>query len=624
MLLVVGATWVVLGAVRNPGGADSPEEVVDGLVAALNSEDFITLAELLDPAERRSFVTPMIDDVVPELIRVGVLGDDFDLGSVDGLDLEIENIQYEIVPTAHPDLFQARFTGGTASATVTPDELPLDEALSDEISADTSTETSTEPSTETAEIRSDPNGPVLAIVERDNRWYLSMWHTLGESIRMASGVELPALADLPVAVGADSPEAAMEQMLQHIADLDVTGLIGMVDPGEADALYRYIGLALDDFERARSDIMAQLDNEQISWRLSDLEFDVDRDGDTAAVTLTAGRLDVIYPQGAAAVTFTGDEALINVDFDDGATRLDLDARLQPPNYSLTVSFDDEFDSVSSDIEMVADADDNRINVTGNINGDPLEAGLAVDPAGECSEGFLRFADVDESGCFEDGFSDTGLPAGLGLGSADLERTIDQLATPAGLQLPLGTTHRVDGKWYFAPVSTAMDWLTQSLRNVEDDAISDLVDAFSELQSSLDDTGFDLGDEVLPEEQGPSNVAPVFVEVAAGERAEVEVQFAGPGWSVVNLQAPPGTAMTLVVLETAGIDPTVEVDDALLTANDDFDDLTLSSGVSFTMPDAGTVEIRVAEYFSNPGSTQMLISAGTAEAGPIALEELLGR
>lgn len=618
MLLVVGATWVVLGAARNPGGAGSPEEVVDRLVAALNSEDFITLAELLDPAERRSFVTPLIDDIVPELIRVGVLGSDFDLGSVDGLDLEIDDVEYEIVPTAHPDLFQARFTGGTASATVTPDELPLDEVLNDEISVETTTES--------AEIRSDPNGPVLAIVERDDRWYLSMWHTLGESVRMASGVELPALADLPVAVGADSPEEAMEQMLQHIADLDVAGLIGMVDPEEADALYRYIGLALDDYERVRNDIMAQLDNEQISWELSDLEFDVDRDGDTAAVTLTAGRVDVTYPQGEAGVTFTGDEALINVDFDDGATRLDLDVRLQPPNYSLTVSYDDEFDSVSSDIAMVADADDNRITVTGNINGDPLEAGLAVDPDGECSEGFLRFADVDESGCFEDGFSGTGLPTGLGLGRTDLEETIDLLATPAGLQLPLGTAHRVDGKWYFAPVSTAMDWLTQSLRNVEDDAISDLVDSFSELQSSLDNTGFDLDDDVLPPEQGPSDVAPVFVEVAAGERAEVDVQFAGQGWTVVNLRAPPGTAMTVVVLETSGIDPTVEVDDgnALLTANDDFDDQTLSSGVSFTMPDAGAVEIRVAEYVGNSGSTRMLISAGTADTDPIALGELLGR
>ena len=625
-LLVVGATWVVLDAARNPSGADSPEEVVDGLVAALDSEDFIALAELLDPAERRSFATPMIEDIVPELARIGVLGDDVDLGSFGGLDLEINDVEYEIVPTAHPDLFHARITGGTTSATVTPDELPLDEVLQDQMRAETTITDITDitGTTGTTEFRSDPNGPVLAIVERDDRWYLSLWHTLGESVRMANGVDLPDLADLPVAVGADSPEAAMSLMLEHVVDLDLVGFVGMVDPEEADALYRYVGLAFDDYDQLRNDIMSKLDDEQISWELSELEFDVDRDGDTAAVALTAGRVDVAFPQGAVAASFDTDEVLLEIKYDDGATRLDLDARLQPPNYSVTVSYADEFDSVSSELEMVADAADNRITVTGNIDGDPIEAGFVLDPDGECSEGYVRFADLDESVCYEDEIAESGLPVGV---DTDLEELIDQLATPASLRLPPGTAHRVDGRWYFAPVSTAMDWMTQWLQALDDDAYSDIVSAVSDLESPFDnDIGFDLGDDGLLDDQGASEVPPVFVDVEAGEQAEVEVQFEGQGWTVVNLRAPPGTAMTAAVLETIGIDPTVEVDDGnvLTTANDDFDDQTLSSGVSFTMPDDGAVEIRVANYFGNSGSTQMLISAGTADTDPIDLDVLLGR
>ena len=173
----------------------------------------------------------------------------------------------------------------------------------------------------------------------------------------------------------------------------------------------------------------------------------------------------------------------------------------------------------------------------------------------------------------------------------------------------------------------MDWMTRWLQALDDDAYSDIVSAVSDLESPFDnDIGFDLGDDGLLDDQGASEVPPVFVDVEAGEQAEVEVQFEGQGWTVVNLRAPPGTAMTAAVLETIGIDPTVEVDDGnvLTTANDDFDDQTLSSGVSFTMPDDGAVEIRVANYFGNSGSTQMLISAGTADTDPIDLDVLLGR
>jgi hypothetical protein len=442
VVLVAGALWFALGAARSSGGADSPEDVVEEMVAALNNEDFITLAELLDPAERRSLATPLIEDITPELARVGLLSDDFDPSEFSGLDIEIADLEFEIVPTAHADLFHARLTGGTTSATVTPDELPLDEVFIDEIRAETTTES--------GEIEFDPDGPVLAIIDRDGRWYLSLWHTIGESVRMAAGVELPDLADLPIAVGADSPEAAIEQMLEHAADLDLDGFVGMLDPEEADALYRYMGLVLDDYDEIRTEMLSVLDDERIAWDLSDLEFDVDRDGDTAAVTLSAGRLDITYPQGRASADFDADELRVEVTADDGYSRLDVDLVVRPPSYELTGSYADDVESVTFQLEMFVDADEDRITVTGDVNGEPVEAGFAIDPDGECSEAYWRFEDVDESGCYEDLLADSGLPADISADSP--EQWIDQLATPGSLRPPPGTVHRVDGRWYFAPVS----------------------------------------------------------------------------------------------------------------------------------------------------------------------------
>jgi len=619
-VLVAGAVWFAVGAARSSGGADSPEEVVDELVAALNDEDFITLAELLDPAERSSVATPLIEDITPELVRVGLLSDDLDLNEFRGLDIEIADLEFEIVPTAHSDLFQARLISGTTSATVTPDELPLDDVFTAESPSETTTESGA--------IEFDPNGPVLAIVDRDGRWYLSLWHTIGESVRMAAGVELPDLADLPVAVGADSPEKAVEQMLGHIADLDVDGLIGVLDPEESDALYRYLGLILDDYDEFRDDALSLLDDEEISWELSDLEFDVDRDGDTAAVALSAGRLDVTFPQGRASADFDANELRVEVTAADEYSQLDFDLVARPPSYELSGSYADEFDSVTFRLEMLVDADGDRLTVTGDFNGQPLEAGFTIDPDGECSEAYLRFEDTDESGCFEDLIADSGLPAGIDTG---LLQSLDQLATAGSLRLPAATVQQVDGRWYVAPVTTAMDWMTRSLQNVEDDAYSELFEAFREFESTLgDDMMSDVEDDFLADDPFEDELivpdqAPIFVDVDAGGQAEVDVDL-GPATTVVVLRAPAGTPMSVGVLETSSVDPVVDVldGDLLLAYNDDFDDLGFSSGVTFTMPDTGEVEIRVDQYSNTAGGvTVMRISAGTPDMLPIDLQVLLG-
>jgi hypothetical protein len=629
VVLVVGALWFALGAVRNPGGADSPEGVVDEMVAALNDEDFITLAELLDPAERRSVAAPMIEDIAPELVRVGLLSDDFDPGAFSGIDIEITDLEFEIVPTAHADLFHARLTGGTTSATVTPDELPLDEVFVDEIPAETTTET--------GEIEFDPDSPVLAIVDRDGRWYLSLWHTIGESVRVASGVELPDLADLPTAVGADSPEAAVEQMIGYAVDLDLDGFVGMLDPEEADAVYRYMGLVLDDYDEIRTEIESALDDEEVAWELSDLEFDVDRDGDTAAVALSAGRLDVTFPQGRASAYFDVDELRVEVEVDDESSRLDFELVARPPSYELSGSYSDDFDNVTFQLEMFADADDDQLTVTGDVNGEPVEAGFAIDPDGECSEAYWRFEDVDESGCYEDLLAESGLPADITTGGP--EQWIDQLATPRSLRLPPGTVHQVDGRWYFAPVTTAMDWMARSLRNVEDDAYSEMFAALLEMESPFgDDMMSDFEDDPFeddpfendPFEDDPfeddvvaPDRAPVFLDVDAGEQTEVEVDL-GPATAIVILRAPPGTPMAVGVPETPMLDPIVEVFDGTtaMAYNDDYDERTLSSGVTFTMPASGEVEVRVNDYSNSFGPTVVRISAGTADADPIALDVLL--
>jgi hypothetical protein len=85
-------------------------------------------------------------------------------------------------------------------------------------------------------------------------------------------------------------------------------------------------------------------------------------------------------------------------------------------------------------------------------------------------------------------------------------------------------------------------------------------------------------------------------------------------------------MSMAVLETPTLDPLVDVFDGsiLLAFDDDFDEETLSSGVTFTMPDTGEVEVRVNEYSNVSGSTVVRVSAGSSDTDPVDLELLLGR
>jgi hypothetical protein len=131
------------------------------------------------------------------------------------------------------------------------------------------------------------------------------------------------------------------------------------------------------------------------------------------------------------------------------------------------------------------------------------------------------------------------------------------------------------------------------------------------------------DDLVEDDLVVADQTPVFVDVGAGDQAEVDVNL-GPATAVVVLRAPAGTSMAVGVLETSMVDPLVEVFDGeiSLAYNDDFDDMVFSSGVTFTMPDAGEVEILIYEYSTNAGSTVMRISAGTSDTDPIDLDVLL--
>ena len=255
------------------GGAADPTELGTALLTAIENEDVLGMVDVLSPGERDLFRQPLID-LVSELTRLEVLSPEADLAKISGLDIALENESVAARATNVPDIVNVDLAAD-ATTTVDGETVPVGALITDNMDPDDVTEMrgSEETSTEQFEFS-------LTAVEQDGRWYFSLFHTAAESLR----AELDPRPEIPLegvgSQGADSPEGAVDQMLDSVESLDLTAMVRALNPGEAAALQRYAPLFLDDAQ-------AELDQAPIELEITNRELRVDGDGDQRTVLLDA-------------------------------------------------------------------------------------------------------------------------------------------------------------------------------------------------------------------------------------------------------------------------------------------------------------------------------------------------
>lgn len=255
------------------GGAASPDQLGLSLLQAIENEDVLGVVDVLSPGERDIFRDPLVD-LVAELTRLEVLSPEADLSRILGLDVELSNERVSAASTNVPDITNIDLR---ADAVLTFDgaELPVGELITDNLPDDLLTEMRGTRLTETDEL-----DVRLTAIEEDGRWYFSVFHTIAELARQetAPGTLIP-LQGIG-SDGAESPGAAFESALDRIEDLDLTGLLRTLNPGEAAALQRYAPLFLEEAETALAEV-------PLEWKITRREFRVEESGDTATVFLDA-------------------------------------------------------------------------------------------------------------------------------------------------------------------------------------------------------------------------------------------------------------------------------------------------------------------------------------------------
>lgn len=283
------------------GGGSTPEAAAQSLFDAIADEDVLGLLDVLPAGERRAFQGPL-ESMADELGRLGVVGDDLDLGAVRGLDLEFEDLTFETEELAD-GIASVRLTGGTAIASVDPGDLPIGDELREVVEEFSGEPIEIDPVDEERETIEPGEGDFeLVAIEEDGTWRVSLFYSIAEAARRSEGLEAPDFGAGIDAAGEDSPEAAVEALLRTaIEERDLAGALALLPPDEMAALHDYAPLFLDDAQSALDQ-----ETEDLEVSIADLELEAEEDGSAAAVTIAGFSVDANMGGDEFSATYDGE------------------------------------------------------------------------------------------------------------------------------------------------------------------------------------------------------------------------------------------------------------------------------------------------------------------------------
>jgi hypothetical protein len=401
--LIGGGGYLAINAGATEGGAATPQAALEGVLESLSSEDLVGAAEFVEPTERETMIDAGFD-VIEELIRLEVFSEDLDLRSIGGVDLAFSDLEIDMTEV-RPGLAQLFLDGGRVSATVNGAEFPFGPLITERVDAETLAVV------ESNSTRIEPTDYPIVAVQRDGRWYLSLWYSVAENARIVLDQPLPDRGERPVAIGGDSPESAIELFVGAVSGVDLGSMIGMLDPEEAAALYDYAPLFLDDAQSEVDERLAEARRDGWQWEVSDLQLSSESDGRLATVVIDAFAFEASGPGTTVEVVYSGDRSRI------------------------------WFETDGQTVEIVADGD----CVTTVI-----DDGFGLQTDEFCAS---DLADV------------TGFEALTGGVFANLQ----SLSTPGIV------VREVDGRWYVSPLRTGSTVMLDVLRSIEPEALAETVD-----------------------------------------------------------------------------------------------------------------------------------------------------
>lgn len=292
-LAVVTTSVFVAGTSHS--GATTPEGAVEDFVGALEAGDAIGVLESLAPSEQRVLVEPL-DALARDLEAAGVVGGGEGLeGLLPGVGVEVDGLTLQAEPLDEQVTF-VETTGGTVRVVVDPEAIADDE-VRDELSdrADVALDDGL---VWERDLATDPL--VFGVLDEGGGYHVSLAYTAAEQVRRASGAPLPDVETRPDAVGANTPEEVVTDLVSAVEARFPLRVAELVSPYDGRVLYDYSTLWLPGVQRAAD--LAGRDQQagRDTWvmQVDDIAVHTVGDGDVRRVVID--RLDATLVDGYAA------------------------------------------------------------------------------------------------------------------------------------------------------------------------------------------------------------------------------------------------------------------------------------------------------------------------------------
>jgi hypothetical protein len=313
-VVVIGAGVAFWNFKSSTGGADSPQAAVERLVRAITDEDPLGVLAALDPTEGdvfRQAYEPTADQAASQdLVADG--GDP--LASVD---VKADDLEYDVDKLGER-VAAVHVTSGKFSASFDPSKLPAKTRRDHPPDFDHAQSGSTS----IAELQKDSDEPLPALVtiKRGSGWYVSVFYTVAEGIRQASGLPQPDFDHPPASRGADSPKDVITQLAAAIGAVDIDRGLQLLDPESLQVLVDY-----------RKTIESRFDEDDLAEERKNFSFSLDElDVKTTALDDVHTRVDVakVRAHGVSVDDGVPDAATFAVDGTCG-TVVDTIGRAKP-------------------------------------------------------------------------------------------------------------------------------------------------------------------------------------------------------------------------------------------------------------------------------------------------------
>jgi hypothetical protein len=293
VLGLAGGAAFAFTQIRGTEKANTPEQAVETFYTSFENGDAIGLAKTLAPGER----DVMLDSMVPmlaEMSRLKVLEKNFDPSKIKGYTAKLTSFKAKS-SVVRPDLAHVVVTSGKLSTTFNPNDLPFGDFVrklgGDDLRKSKST-------TQSSDIGTKADSPFV-VQKIGKRWYLSLNYSIAESARLQSEdvYKVPLKGAGVAAKGAATPEAAVSDMMQAMADLNSRRILELLPPDEFAALHDYAGQFIDSADDGVKEVSkkyklkvspklltSKIADDRVVVTISDLPFNLKVDDPELKVT----------------------------------------------------------------------------------------------------------------------------------------------------------------------------------------------------------------------------------------------------------------------------------------------------------------------------------------------------